>query len=207
VRSCLICDDHALVREALATTVAVKWPDAAITTAADFRSALVQIASGPDLCLADLDMPGATPIAGIAGLRAAAPATPVLVFTGSLDDATMVALLHSGVAGFVPKTATTAVLAAAIMLVAAGGRYLPERLAIIPVTPLAVVSRRASALLSGRQTDVVRLMAQGQSNKDIARALGITPATVKTHVAQILAVTGAANRTDASMRAHSWGLV
>lgn len=207
MRSCLICDDHALVREALVTMVAAKWPDAAITAAADFRAAWVEIASGPDLCLADLDMPGATPIAGVAGLRAAAPTTPILIFTGSLDDTTMVALLHSGVAGFVPKTATTAVLAAAIALVVAGGRYLPERLATMPVVQQPMAPRREGALLSARQTDVVRLMALGQSNKDIARALAITPATVKTHIAQIIAATGAANRTDAAMRARSWGLV
>jgi DNA-binding NarL/FixJ family response regulator len=207
VQSCLICDDHALVREALATIVAVKWPEATIATAVDFRAAWAQMARGPDLCLADLDMPGAAPLAGIDGLRAAAPATPILVFTGSFTDAMMLTLLGRGVAGFVPKTATTAVLASAIELVVAGGRYLPERLAQLTVAPLPPAQWRAPPPLSGRQVDVVRLIAQGQSNKDIARALDITPATVKTHVAQIIAAMGAANRTDAAMRARSLGLI
>lgn len=207
MRSCLICDDHALMREALATMIGAKWPGSTITTVGDFCAAWTHIASGPDLCLADLDMPGAKPLEGIDGLRAAAPVTPILVFTGSFDDAMMLALLDRGVAGFVPKSSTTAVLASAIDLVVAGGRYLPERLVELTKTPPLPLARRPVQLLSGRQIDVVRLMAQGQSNKDIARALEITPATVKTHVAQIIALTRAANRTDAAMQARALGLV
>ena len=209
MRSCLICDDHALVREALAATVAGRWPDAAIDQAADFPSAWIRMAGMPDLCLADLDMPGAAPLDGIDGLRATAPKTPILVVTGSYSDDTMLALLERGVAGFVPKTSTTAVIASAIDLVLAGGRYLPERLAQLTIGPghAAPDPRPVAALLSARQIEVVRLIALGQSNKDIARSLVITPATVKTHVAQIIALTGALNRTDAAMRAGSLGLL
>lgn len=184
--------------------VGTQWPEAVMTVAGDFVEAWARMASSPDLCLADLDMPGATPLAGIAGLRAAAPTTPILVFTGLLDDAAMLTLLARGVAGFVPKTASPAVLAAAISLVVAGGRYLPERLAKLSV---ASAPSHTRSPLSARQTDVARLLAQGRSNKDIARALAITPATVKTHVAAIIAATGAANRTDAAMRARTSGLI
>lgn len=90
--------------------------------------------------------------ATIDGLRAAAPATPIVVFTGSFDDATMLALLDRGVAGFVPKSSTTAVLASAIDLVVAGGRYLPERLAGPSKAP---PLRAAAQLLSRRQIEVV----------------------------------------------------
>ena len=81
---------------------------------------------------------------------------------------------------------------------------LPAPLEAAAVPPKAALARDGLTL---RQIEVVRLLAEGQSNKDIARALGISPATVKTHVAQIIAITGSVNRTGASMRAQSLGLL
>lgn len=82
MRSCLIADDHALVREALAATVAARWPDAAVWQAGDFPTAWAAASTrAPQLCLADLDMPGASPLAGVDGLRAAAPDMKILVVT------------------------------------------------------------------------------------------------------------------------------
>lgn len=208
MRSCLIADDHALVREALAATVATRWPDVEVVLAGDFPTAWAAAARTPDLCLADLDMPGASPLDGVEGLRTAAPDMKILVVTGSFDDAMMLDLLARGVAGFAPKTLSADVIAAAIGLVLAGGRYLPPRLAELrlpDIAPLAPPPR--ARLLTGRQIEVVRLMARGQTNKDIARALGIAPATIKTHVAQVIALTGAANRTEAAMRAGELGLL
>jgi len=207
MQSCLIADDHALVREALAATVAARWPDAAIVHAGDFPTAWAAAARGPELCLADLDMPGASPIEGVAGLRAAAPDMKILVVTGSFDDAMMLDLLAHGVAGFAPKSLTAEVIGAAIALVLAGGRYLPARLAELHLPPAPLVAAPRPRLLTGRQLEVARLMARGQTNKDIARSLGIAPATIKTHVAQVIALTGAANRTEAAMRAGELGLL
>ena len=207
MQSCLIADDHALVREALAATVAARWPDAVIVHAGDFPTAWAAAARGPELCLADLDMPGASPIEGVAGLRAAAPDMKILVVTGSFDDAMMLDLLAHGVAGFAPKSLTADIIGAAIALVLAGGRYLPARLAELHLPPAPLTAAPRPRLLTGRQLEVTRLMARGQTNKDIARSLGIAPATIKTHVAQVIALTGAANRTEAAMRAGELGLL
>lgn len=211
MRSCLICDDHQLVREALAGAVARRWPDATIAQAGNFPEAWDKAAAAPDLCLADLTMPGAEERAGIAELRRLAPTTPVLVITGSHDDRLLLGLIADGVAGFVPKTSGTEIIIAAIELVLAGGRYLPPRVAELAASAQAdggaPVARMPRAVVTARQADVLRLVALGYSNKEIARDLDLSPATVKTHVAQALAAIGATNRTDAAMRARALGLI
>ncbi len=218
---CLICDDHPMVAQALAMTIALRLGHLRVHLATDFPAAWAMAAAcRPLLCLADLGMPGATPRDGIMGLLAAAPQTRLIVVTGSDDDSLMVDLLALGIAGFVAKTASPAVIGAAIDLVMAGGRYLPPRLAQIGGTAVSPPPRNAAAPvltqatlrpatlppLTPRQTDVLLLLARGLPNKDIARSLGVAPATVKTHVAQVMIALGAANRTDAAIRARELGL-
>ena len=209
MRSCLICDDHALVREALAGAVAQRWPAAAITQAADFPAAWRAASTAPELCLVDLAMPGADERAGIAGMFAAAPGLRLLVVTGSHDDRLLLDLLKSGVAGFVPKTSGIEIVVAAAQLVLAGGQYLPPR-----VADLAAIARASDhsgsngkTAVTTRQRDVLRLIADGHSNKEIARQLALSPATVKTHVAQAVLAIGALNRTDAAIKALARGII
>ncbi len=213
--SFLICDDHALVREALAGTVQMGWPGAAVDLAGDFPSAWAKAAQGYDLVVCDLIMPGAAPLAGIDGMIRAAPDTPLLVVTGTEDDALLLDLLDRGVAGFAPKTASGSIIEAAMRLILAGGRYLPPRLAEIASARIddgSVIAvrddvARLAERLTERQMEVLRLIARGQSNKEIARALDLAPSTVKTHVAQVLTCLGAANRTDAAIKARLLDLV
>jgi DNA-binding NarL/FixJ family response regulator len=210
VRSCLICDDHALMRDALAGAVGLGWPEAAVALASDFPSAWAAAASGPpELIVSDLVMPGADPLDGIARLRSAAPGTPVLVVTGNEDDALLLDLFDLGIAGFVPKTARAEAIEAAIRVVLAGERYLPARI-------LDLVGHRAgspaalsapAARLTGRQAEILERMAAGESNKEIARALDLSPSTVKTHAAAAFAALGAANRTEAVVRARALKLI
>lgn len=211
MRSCLICDDHQLVREALAGAVARRWPHATIAQAGNFPEAWDKAVAAPDLCLADLTMPGAEERTGIAELRRVAPTMPVLVITGSHDDRLLLDLIADGVAGFVPKTSGTEIILAAIELVLAGGRYMPPRVAELAAGAQAdgqvPAARMIRPVVTARQADVLRLVALGYSNKEIARDLYLSPATVKTHVAQALAAIGAANRTDAAMRARALGLI
>src|SRR4051794_3699783 len=204
MKSCLICDDHAMMREALAGAVALGWPGAEVTEAADFREAWTAAAARPDLILSDLVMPGASPLEGVRRLREAAPATPILVITGNEDDELLLGLIALDVAGFAPKTSKSAVIEAAIRLVLAGGRYLPPRLADLALGRSASTLPQGSshARLTERQGDVLRLTAVGRSNKEIARELELSPATVKAHIAAAIAALGAANRTDAVMRAR-----
>lgn len=213
MKSCLICDDHVLVREALAGAVRLGWPDAVVTTVGDFPAAW-NAAPGHDCCIADLMMPGADPLAGIAGLTRAAPDMPILVVTGTEDDALMLRLLGLGIAGFAPKTASSAIIEAALHLIMAGGRYLPPRLAEIAAarldtraeTPLRLAPAEG-VRLTDRQLMVLRLVAEGRSNKEIALSLDLAPATVKTHLANIQSYLGARNRTDAALKARGLGML
>lgn len=205
MRRCLIADDHALVRAALVGAVAGRWPAVTTVEAADYPAAWAA-AAGNDLILADLQMPGAAGIGGIARLHALAPATPLVVITGVGDDRVLLDLLALGVAGFLGKNEGTAVILAAIELVLAGGRYLPPRVAELAAGP-AAASSDAPSPVSPRQREVLRLIAGGRSNKEIALALGVSPATIKTHVAGAIAAIGAQNRTDAAIRARERGWI
>lgn len=226
MQSCLICDDHALVREALVGAVKMNWPAAVVSEASDFPQAWARARSQPGFCIADLIMPGAAPLDGIKGLMQAAPDTPILVVTGTEDDALLLALLKMGVAGFAPKSASGAIVEAAIRLILAGGRYLPHRLADIAAARVDAspdrgrvgmagpsLATQASAVsvsvsdpilqqLTLRQIEVLRLVAQGQSNKEIARSIGLAPSTVKTHLENLLQTLGVANRTEAASKAR-----
>ena len=224
----LVCDDHPLVRSAMAMTVEAACPGRRVLTARDFEEAwaVASDEAGLQLCLIDLHMPGAGPIEGLLELKRRAPEARVIVVTGSDDDRELMAVLGLGVDGFLSKTAETAVFSAAISLVLAGGQYLPPRLLaltrqaapqVVP-TPGMLPDPEPGPLAAGgvagpygrlseRQMQVLREMADGKANKEIARHLGVSPATIKTHVAQVIALLGAANRTEAASRARSLGLI
>jgi two-component system nitrate/nitrite response regulator NarL len=155
----LICDDHPLMREALAGAMRDRWPGLVLDEAADYPQAWAHADAGPDFCLVDLDMPGAQPIAGLAELKARAPNAVLLVLTGLTDEAL---LAHA----------------------------------------LPALRSLEAARLPPRQQEVLGLLAEGLTNKEIARRLDISPATVKIHVARVTSWLGAANRTDAVARAQ-----
>jgi two-component system, NarL family, nitrate/nitrite response regulator NarL len=214
MKTCLICDDHAMMREALAGAVAMGWPDAVVTQASDYPSAWAAARAGPDLIISDLIMPGSGPADGVRRLAEAAPDSPILIVTGNEEDELLLALLKLGVAGFAPKTSKSEVIEAAIRLVLAGGRYLPPRLVDLATheagasTPTAAVQPPGLlGRVTERQLDVLRLIATGGSNKEIARDLDLSPATIKAHTAAAIAALGAANRTEAVMRARELGLI
>jgi two-component system nitrate/nitrite response regulator NarL len=213
MKSCLICDDHLLVREALAGAVRLAWPDAKITMVGDFPAAW-SAAPAHDFCIADLMMPGADARTGVAGLKRAHPGMPILVVTGTEDDVLMLDLLDLDIAGFASKTASSAIIEAALRLIAAGGRYLPPRLAGIAASRIDTgvadpvrVPEAERPRLTARQLAVLRLAARGHSNKEIALSLGLAPATIKTHLANVQSYLGARNRTDAARKARELGML
>lgn len=209
MQTCLICDDHAMMREALAGVVSIGWPDTEIRQAADFPAAWsAALVSPPDLIISDLVMPGASPIEGIGKLRSVAPNSPVLVVTANEEDAVLLALFRLGIAGFAPKTSKSAIIEAAIRLVLAGGRYLPPRIAELATRQGAVPAPPTStARLTERQTHVLKLIATGESNKRIARELDLSPSTIKAHTAAAIAALGAVNRIEAVVKARAMGLI
>jgi DNA-binding NarL/FixJ family response regulator len=215
MKSCLVCDDHVLVREAIAGTIRLSWPGAEITEVGDFPSAWAAAAQHPEFCVADLVMPGANPLSGIAGIRQAAPDCRILVVTGTQDDFLLLDLLDLGIAGFAPKTSSGAIIEAALRLIAAGGRYLPQRLAEIAASRLDEdrpdETRDGAAMgverLTERQREILQHAALGASTKEIAVRLGLAPSTIKSHLAHIQDCLGARNRMDATAKARSLGLI
>lgn len=180
----LICDDHPLMREAVAGALRDRWPNLTVDEAADWPTAWSLAEAGPAFCLVDLDMPGADPVGGVSGLRARAAAAVILALTGLTDEAVLAAVRAGGAAEVFSKNTDAAVLIERI------GALLPE------------LQSAAAARLPPRQQAVLALLAEGLTNKEIARRLEISPATVKIHVARLTTWLGAANRTDAVARAH-----
>jgi DNA-binding NarL/FixJ family response regulator len=128
--------------------------------------------------------------------------------------------MELGLHGFLPKSSTPEVVEAALRLVLAGGTYLPSGIGRLAMrnngmvaaiadtpAPVAPVGTPFYGHLTDRQHDVLQHVALGRSNKEIARDMAISPSTVKGHVAQIIAVLGAANRTEASAKARELGLI
>lgn len=217
----LVCDDHPIVASAIAMTIEAAF-GATVHVANSYRRAL-EIATGfpqVNLCLLDIHMPGEDARTGLMALRQTLPGARYMLFSGSEQDTDLMMTMELGLHGFLPKSSTPEVVEAALRLVLAGGTYLPSeigRLAmrhsetvaanVAPVTCTDVLATPFYGHLTGRQHDVLQHVAQGRSNKEIARDMAISPATVKAHVAQIIAVLGAANRTEASAKARELGLI
>lgn len=180
----LICDDHPLMREALAGAMRDRWPDVLLSEAGDYPAAWALAETQPDFCLVDLSMPGAEPLAGISELQARAPRAVVIVVTGITEETMLAAVRACGVAGVYSKNADAELLMEAIR-------------ARVPA-----LAGCEAARLPQRQREVLGLLSEGRTNKEIAKRLGISPATVKIHVARICAWLGAVNRTDAVVRAQ-----
>lgn len=199
----LIADDHPLVREALCLTVRRVAADAHVLEASDFDTAHAACEMhSPDLALLDLNMPGMHALDGLRRLRAQFPAMAMIVASAQEDAPTIRAVLGSGANGFFPKSSSPELLGHAIALVRAGGVYVPAS----ALAGLDDGSGRGDGGLTPRQLDVMKRLLRGSSNKMIARELGLTEGTVKTHIAAILRVIGARNRTEAVVRARELGL-
>lgn len=185
----LICDDHPLMREAVAGAMRDRWPEVVLEEAGDYPTAWSVADTQPDFCVVDLAMPGAGPLEGVSGLRARAPDAVIVVVTGLTDERLLEAVRGLGVAGVYSKNAEAELLMEAIR-------------ARVPALQAWEVAR-----LPPRQREVLGLLAEGRTNKEIARRLDISPATVKIHVARLSAWLGAVNRTDAVIRAQRARLI
>ena len=156
----------------------------------------------PDVILQDLLMPG-----GIDGIQTTrrileqAPESRVLALTASIDEARMIGVLRAGAAGYVRKDAEPETLLAAVRAVARGKTFVDPA-----VGPMLTATHTGDDLTT-RETDVLRELVLGQSNKEIGSALGITEQTVKTHVASLLAKLEAKNRGQATVEALKRGIV
>jgi len=204
----VLVDDQTLVREAFALLLDRLPGIDVVGIAADGPQALTVVAATiPDVVLVDLRMPGWDGAETTRRLRAAHPQVAVLVLTTYLHDAVVMPALHAGALGVVGKDATPEDVADAIRDVHAGRPVLPgsAQRALLAAPGAPDGARRAA--LSGREVEVLRLVAEGHRNAEIATRLGISVPTVKTHVNNAFAKLGVRDRTAAVAAAAALGLL
>ncbi|HEU0004271.1 MAG TPA: response regulator transcription factor [Ktedonobacteraceae bacterium] len=202
----LLVDDHMVVRKGLRTFLKYDSELEVVGEAADGAEA-VSLAREltPDVVLMDLLMPGMDGIAATAVIRRELPETEVLALTSVLEDASVVGAVRAGAIGYLLKDTQAQELCQAIKAAAAGQVQLTPRAAARLMQ--AVGGPESPEALTERETEVLRLLAQGQSNKQIARNLNNTEKTIKTHVSRILSKLGVQSRTQATLYAIRTGLV
>jgi DNA-binding NarL/FixJ family response regulator len=205
----LLADDHPLFREGIKPLLHKLGGQVEIIEAQDYPSAFdaARRAGGLDLALMDLYMPGMNGHAGIARFRAAFPDAPVIILSASEQPEEIQCLLDMGALGYITKSSPGEVILHALRLVLAGGLYVPPRL--LGGTAAGEAEDAAAGqrlVLTQRQLEVLRELAQGKSNRQIAEALRVTEGTVKIHLASIYRLLEVNNRTEAVVVAQKMGL-
>jgi len=209
----LVADDHHLVREGLRLTLLQIETRTQVLEAGTLSEAvdIFQAHADIDLVLLDLDMPGASGLAGIDAFLARCPAARLVIVSGTCDMRTVQTAIQKGALGFIPKLSGKRVLASALRFILDGGIYVPPEPFISgnSAQERDTLSRPATAFskgLTNRQIDVLRELLQGNSNKQICRNLNLAMGTVKAHVAAVLAALSVNTRTEAIAAADRLGL-
>lgn len=204
----LIADDHPLYREAVRLRMERLYPGSAIVEASSIDELLAgSDPNAADLALVDLRMPGMNGPGDVARIRSGLSGTPILLMSGSAANTDIKLAVEAGAKGFVPKTLSPELFAAAVALVLAGGTYLPTDVLQHNAGGEGTRRMTLTADLTPREMQVFVQLATGASNKEIGRELGLAEVTVKLHVRQILKKIGARNRSEAASIATRAGLI
>ena len=206
----IVADDQTAVREGLVLLLGTLPGIAVAGEAADGDAAVDLVtAVRPQVVLMDLNMPGCDGVTATQRITADHPGTRVVVLTTYADDESIISALQAGALGYLTKDATRAEIGRAVLAAAAGQAVLdPEvqqRLLSAAVRAPAPVAEPDDNELTPRESEVLRLIAAGKSNREIARALFVSEATVKTHVNRIFAKTGSRDRGQAMRYAYQYG--
>lgn len=202
----LIADDHAVVRQGLRAFLEVDPELEVVEEAADGHQAVcLAHRLRPDVVVMDLAMPRLDGVAATHIIREELPSTQVVVLTSMLDDVSMLNVLRAGAIGYLLKQTHAGELRQALKAAATGQVQLAPEAATRLMR--ALVARERPGSLSAREVEVLRLLALGHANKEIARDLAIAEKTVKTHVSRILDKLGVQSRTQAALYAGRVGLV
>ena len=209
----VVADDQSAVREGLVLLLGTLPGIAVIGEAEDGEAAVEAVAAkNPQVVLMDLNMPRCDGVEATRRIRASHPQTQVVVLTTYSDDDSIIAALQAGALGYLTKDATRAEIGRAVLAAAAGQAVLDPAvqqrlLSAAARAPAAAPAGSAPADddLTPREAEVLRLIAAGKSNREIARALFVSEATVKTHVNRIFAKTGSRDRGQAVHYAYQHG--
>jgi two-component system, NarL family, nitrate/nitrite response regulator NarL len=210
-----IIDSQTLFRRGLALLMQQWNPGIAVLDAPDIAAALAGLGQRPALVLVDAVQAGQQHFSGLARLVAEVPGAPVVLLAAETEWKAAMKAVELGARGYLPKSASEAVLRHALGLVASGEVYLPREVLIrwtqrrteaLPSLDNGRPAGGASVRLTPRQSEVLVQLTLGLSNKEIARSLGLLESTVKVHVKTILKKLPASNRTQAAMLALELGL-
>ena len=206
----VIADDQRAIREGLAMLVGLTEDIEVVATAANGVEAIALTQElHPDVVLMDLSMPEMDGAEATRIIRTTAPDTNVLVLTTYADDDSLFPALHAGARGYLTKDASAEEIEHAIRQVAGGHTHLDPAVQQRLITALletAPADRVLPDELTVREIDVLKLIAAGLSNAEIAASLVVSAATVKTHINHIYAKTGARDRAQAVRYAYQHGL-
>lgn len=193
----ILADDHALFRGGFALLFKQGEAQATVLEADTLAGALAIAASHPDadLLLLDLHMPGMQGATSIRQVVQTHPQLPLVVLSADENESMVQQVIAAGALGFIPKSATAAVMQSAIRLVLSGGIYVPAQLVM---ATHGATRPQGPGKLTGRQLDVLRLLADGMGNKDICHRLDLSEGTVKVHIAAIFRSLNVRNRTEAA---------
>jgi DNA-binding NarL/FixJ family response regulator len=215
----IVADDQSAVREGLVLLLGTLPGIVVAGQAADGNGAVELVAAtNPQVVLMDLNMPGTGGVSATRRISADHPGTRVVVLTTYADDESIIGALQAGALGYLTKDATRAEIGRAVLAAAAGQAVLDpgvqQRLLSAAARSAGVPGSPGAAQASGspgdgdltpREAEVLRLIAAGASNREIARALFVSEATVKTHVNRIFAKTGSRDRAAAMRYAYAHG--
>lgn len=208
----LLADDHVMLRQGTLAMLA-REPDLTVVGEANDGAEAMRLAEvlRPDIVVMDVRMPGVNGIEATRQIRARLPEVQVLVLTAHDDDEYVFALLEAGASGYLLKTAPVSELVKAIRDVAAGESAMAP--SIVRKLVHRVSGRKAAhgddeiEALTGREMEVLKLLAQGMTNKQMADALVISDRTVQTHLSNIFAKLGVNSRTEAILMAMKRNLL
>ena len=204
----LIVDDHPVVREGLRTFLGTVEGIEVVADASDGAEAVDLVAEhSPDVVLMDLSMPNVDGIEATQRIVDSHTTTKVIALTSFATDDKVFPAIRAGAAGYLLKEAEPAELAEAIRKVHRGESILHPNIAARLMQDVAAATPRAHRTdLTRRELEVLRLIAQGMSNRQIASELSVAEKTVKTHVSNVLSKLGVADRTQAALYAVQHGL-
>jgi DNA-binding NarL/FixJ family response regulator len=207
----LIADDHPLVREALHQSLEGEEDMKVVAEASDGEEAVKLVSElKPNVVVMDIVMPKLNGIEATRKIKEIAPDTAILILTAYDDDEYVLGLLDAGAAGYLLKSARGRDLVGAIRAIRAGESVLhPKIIAKLlkRATMAPVGEHKASDLLSARESEILKLLTSGMSNKEIAERLFLSQRTVKAHLTNIFNKLNVASRSEAIVKGLQWGLV